>query len=294
MSTRQKLQNQAYTPKQWEEVACPVCGFLPFKIWEKFGDKLQYTYVLCKKCKLVYLNPRPLYDDDFVYDAYEFYAEADQRYNITENYYQNQTDFEKRDCDNTSAYDLKRTHVLDVGCATGKFIYRAKAVYKKVSGLEVSKRMAHMVSTALDVEVFTDKFENFNTNEKFSCINMSHVIEHYPFPQKWLRKAKELLEEDGIVVISVPNMFSLDRLIKRIVKKAGLFKNTWEAWRTPDHLFEPTIPAMKFLFASENLTIVDYYSYSRKSAHKKSFFAKLFHKKWRLGSNLKFVVELLR
>ena len=291
MSTRQKLQNKAYIPEKWETVKCPVCNSNDFKEWEKFGDKMQYTYVLCKKCRLVYLNPRPLYDETFVFDAYEFYADDDDRYNIDDNFYNIKTTFEKHEVQEVCKYDTHRSHLLDVGSAAGKFLFRAKPFYNKVTGLEVSSRMAELVKVKLNINVLTDKFEDINTEEKFSCVNMSHVIEHYPYPHVWLQKAKSLLEEDGILVISVPNMFSLDRLVKHVTKKLGLFKNAWESWRTPDHLFEPTAPAMKFLFKSEGFQTIDYYSYSRKKMNINSLLGRIYHRFFRFGSNLKFILK---
>ena len=291
MSTRQKLQNKAYIPEKWEIVNCPVCNNSVFKEWEKFGDKMQYTYVLCKKCKLVYLNPRPLYNDTFVFDAYEFYADEDDRYNFTDDFYKTETNFEKQEVSEVCKYDTLRTHLLDVGSAAGKFLYRAKPFYKKVTGLEVSTRMAELVNEKLGINVLTEKFEEVAFEGKFSCINISHVIEHFPFPRLWLQKAKILLENEGILVVSVPNMFSLDRLVKHVTKKLGLFKNAWESWRTPDHLFEPTVSAMKFLFKSEGFIIIDYYSYSRKKMNIDSWAGRIYHRFFRFGSNLKFIVR---
>ena len=120
---------------------------------------------------------------------------------------------------------------------------------------------------------------------------MSHVLEHYPFPHQWLQKAKELLAPGGIVVICVPNMFSLDRLIKNLIKRCGLFINKWEAWRTPDHLFEPTLKAMKILFNDENFKIVEAYSYSRKRNPSASPFWSWYYRKMFLGTNLRFIIS---
>jgi len=291
MSTRQKLLDKAYIPDKWEDVSCPVCNSNQRIRWERFGDKLQYTYVLCKKCHLVYLNPRPVYDDNFVMDAYEFYAENDKRYLITDDYYNKNTDFEAWEAELITYYDKARTHLLEIGTATGKFIFRAKPLFKKITGIDVSKRMAKMVKENLDIDVITEKFENYTTQEKYSCINMSHVLEHYPMPHIWLRKAKEIMEKDGILVISVPNMFSLDRLVKNLIKRLGLFINKWESWRTPDHLFEPTVKSMKYLINTEGFVIVDYFSYSRNKREIDKGFGKIYHRKFRLGSNLKFIVK---
>ncbi len=44
--------------------------------YERFGNRWQYTYILCRSCNLVYQSTRPKYDSEFIRDAYEFYAAA--------------------------------------------------------------------------------------------------------------------------------------------------------------------------------------------------------------------------
>ncbi|MDD3877933.1 MAG: class I SAM-dependent methyltransferase [Bacteroidales bacterium] len=291
MSTRQKLEKTAYIPKAWEEVSCPFCHDNDFRLLERFGDKMQYSYVLCKKCRLVYLNPRPFYDDEFVFDAYEFYAENDSRYVIREDFYENESRFEKTEVAEVLKYDVKRSAILDVGCAVGKFLYNAKTHYGACIGLDVSSLMAELIKKNLGIDVVVGKFETWETADKFSAINMSHVLEHFPHPELWLKKAASLLEDDGILIISVPNMFSADRKIKRFIKRLGLMKNLWESWRTPDHLFEPTIPAMKVFLKKNGFEIIDYYTYSRTKLNVNTFFGNIYHRKLRLGSNMKFFLK---
>ena len=69
--------------------------------------------------------------------------------------------------------------------------------------------MAAFVEKKLGVKIFVGQFVDFSFPEKFSLIHMSHVLEHVPDPNHWLQKAKEMLETDGILVINVPNKFSL-------------------------------------------------------------------------------------
>lgn len=147
--------------------------------------------------------------------------------------------------DEIKQYDRTCSSLLDVGCCMGTFLYTAQKYYEKVYGLEVSLRMASFVERNIGIKVFLDRFENLNTNEKFSCINMSHVIEHIPNPHIWLKKAKGLLCEGGILVISVPNMFLFTRKLKLFLKYIRLRKDNWKPWQTPDHLYEPTMPSMR-------------------------------------------------
>ncbi len=292
MATLAKKENRVYEPKVWETPDCPVCGSAAHTPYERFGDRWQYQYVLCRDCQLVYLRPRPRYDADFIYEAYEFYEENDSVYSRDEAG-KPQSDFQRYPDDEVLQmleFDRNPTALLDVGCANGTFLAAAKPHYPKVFGLEVSQRMAQGVENQLGVQVFTQKFEDLDTAERFSCILMSHVIEHIPDPHLWLRKTKTVLAPGGIIVICVPNMFSLSRRVKLFFKRIGLRRGRWEAWRTPDHLYEPTVPSFRKLFEMNGYTVLHVETYSRAQPVPRSFFGKIFHKEWKQGSNLRFIV----
>jgi 2-polyprenyl-3-methyl-5-hydroxy-6-metoxy-1,4-benzoquinol methylase len=293
MATIQKLENKPYIPSNWESVNCPLCNSKKFKRYERFGDKWQYTYVLCEECKLVYQNPRPIYDDSFVHSAYDHYIfEIESRIRRDRiKFYETEKVRFQSDIKTILEFDKKRTAFLDVGCDVGILLYSAKPFFKTVNGLEVSAASANIVKEMLNVDVFTDKFENVQPPIKYSCISMSHVIEHIPNPNEWLAKAKTILDDDGILVVSVPNMFSLARKVKLFFKNIGLHKGKWESWRTPDHLYEPTLESFQKFFKNNKFEILDSYSYSKKS---KYLFAKLIHRKLYWGSNLRFVVKPIK
>ena len=292
MATLQKLENRVYEPHAWETVSCPICGSTSTKLWEKYGDRWQYTHNLCTDCKLVYCSPRPKYDKKFLHEAYEYYMDDSSAYNVD---YQSKADYHypnlKAEIEEIRKFDKTGKTFLDVGCETGTILWMAKKYYAKIAGLEVSKKMAKFAEKNLECKIYTELFEKLKTAEKFSCIHMSHVLEHYPNPHVWLQKAKNLLTKDGILVIKVPNMFSPDRKFKVLLKKMGLRKGKWETWRTPDHLFEPTIPAMRRLFDMNGFKILSAYTYSRKNLVADTPWQKFLYHYLKIGNNLKFIVS---
>jgi 2-polyprenyl-3-methyl-5-hydroxy-6-metoxy-1,4-benzoquinol methylase len=261
-------------------------------VYERFGDQQQYTYVMCQSCQLIYQSPRPKYDDSFVYDAYEFYADDDVKFDASGESFMGQTkeDYE-REVAELLKYDTIRSAVLDVGCATGDFLSVAQNHYQSIHGLDVSSRMAAVVKRRLGTDISLCSFDQLQTDQQYSCIRISHVIEHIPNPHDWLRKAKTMTMEGGIVVINVPNMFSADRRFKLALKKAGLRKGNWQPWRTPDHLYQPTVAAMMKLFEMNDYDVLDYYTYSRKDITATSPWSKLYQRKWKIGSNLRFYLR---
>ena len=124
-------------------------------------------------------------------------------------------------------------------------------------------------------------------------MHMSHVIEHIPNPKQWLVKTKEILQDNGVLVMSVPNMNSLERRFKLFLKRMGIRKGMWkDNTRTPDHLFEPTIPSTLRFFADNGFNVLEYYTYSRKDMDASTLFGKIYNRKLKLGSNLRFFVTV--
>jgi 2-polyprenyl-3-methyl-5-hydroxy-6-metoxy-1,4-benzoquinol methylase len=125
---------------------------------------------------------------------------------------------------------------------------------------------------------------------------MSHVIEHVPNPVEWLQKTATMLEDGGVLVINVPNKYSLAFRLQHLFYKIGLkpqFSSTWnDPTRVPDHLFEPNVKSMLRLLKANHFDVLDYFSYSRKdpvSTH--SIFSKFYNRFLHKGSNLSFIVR---
>lgn len=280
-----------YEPSSWEEVACPYCGSEDRRLYERFGWRLRFTYVTCRGCGLVYQSPRPRYEGDLVrtyddYFSFDHYAQASdaQRQAWVASLQPVVTEIAR--------FDRVRTALLDVGSNVGSFLRAAKPHFGGVKGVEISARMRALVERELGVQVFAD-FEALPATERFSCIHMSHVIEHVPNPAAWLAKARELLVEGGLLVIAVPNILSLDRRLKLLAKRAGLRRGEWsEPARTPDHLFEPTIPATLAFLDRHGFDVLSHYTYSRSDETSMKPFNRLYRRRLLLGSNSRFYARV--
>lgn len=279
-----------YEVSSWETTDCPVCHATESALYERFGHKLKFTYVRCKKCMTVYQNPRPVYDSRFVEEAYEDYADGRWSYQDDDYYEKNALQFDQ-EIDEILQYDRKRTAVLDIGPGVGLFLFSAKKKYPVCMAVEISKNLARIVEEKLGVSVSTNTFESFDAGRRFSCINMSHVIEHVPNPNEWLQKALSLLEKDGVLVIDVPNWFSWAQRFKWFMKKIGLRRGEWPMEKIPEHIYEPGFYGMNQLFKQNGLKILDYYTYSRKDLISTKFPLRIFHRGLKAGSNLRFYLR---
>lgn len=91
--------------------------------------------------------------------------------------------------------------VLDIGC------------HKKEALKFLPKTIDY---TGLDI-LFGDEFDGgFNLLYKFNRILCLEVLEHLKFPRKTLVSMIELLKDDGVIVISLPNESSLFHRIRSL------------------------------------------------------------------------------
>jgi len=289
---------ERYSPGEWEKVPCPFCGSTEFSIYERFGSELQFTYVLCRNCTLVYQSPRPKYDQHFIDSAYASYYQFSDNLALDHNtsVQHSSVNMFQEEVENLLKYDQKRSNVLDIGSAMGTFLIAAKPYYQLAIGLDVSEQMAKFAEKSTGATIYLQQFNHFNFPEKISLIHMSHVIEHVPNPVEWLQHAASILEEDGVLVINVPNKYSLAFRLQHLFYKMGLkpqFSSSWsDPSRVPDHLFEPNVKSMLMLLEANGYDLLEYFSYSRKDpVSNHNLFSKFYNRFLHKGSNLSFIVR---
>jgi 2-polyprenyl-3-methyl-5-hydroxy-6-metoxy-1,4-benzoquinol methylase len=282
-------QKPEYIPHAWEEPPCPVCGDEDHSVVERYGNRKQYTNVLCAGCGLLYGRPRPTHDEHFLKAAYSDYHLLRDDHKYADRHIENF----RGEVGELLTFDSKRSAMLDVGCAMGDFLYAAKDAYTTLCGVEVSSKMAEYTRKNLGVTVFEERYEDLSTvtSQRFSCIHLSHVIEHIPNPNEWIGAAAKLLEDDGLLIVCVPHGNSLTRIFKRWLSRIGVRKGKWGPEKTPDHLFLPTIKSMRVLFERNGFNIENLYTYSRKDMLSESFASRLLNRHLHVGTNLRFYLR---
>ena len=124
--------------------------------------------------------------------------------------------------------------VLDVGCSVGTLgaSIKKKNSDVKVTGIDADEKMAEMAKERLDKVVVGDVeilsvSEHFREKE-FDCIIFADVLEHLRKPWEVLKDYTQILNDDGVVVLSIPNVchystiFSLIFLGRWPYRKRGI------------------------------------------------------------------------
>lgn len=95
---------------------------------------------------------------------------------------------------------------LDIGCARGRFGASVKnKIGCRVVGVELNSYEAQKAKEHLDLVIVGD-FLTTEIEEKFDCITCLDVIEHVTDPEAFLQKIKTLLNDDGYILLSIPNI----------------------------------------------------------------------------------------
>jgi spore maturation protein CgeB/Tfp pilus assembly protein PilF/ubiquinone/menaquinone biosynthesis C-methylase UbiE len=146
--------------------------------------------------------------------------------------------------------------VLDVGCAageTGRLL--REAGYERIVGIE---RDAESAARARDIydEVFVGDVEHMELPFEpgaFDCIIFADVLEHLVEPEELLRRFRDYLSADGVVVASIPNVRNL-WVIHNLVE--GYWRYTDEGILDRTHLRFFTYTEIERMFDAAGYEIV--------------------------------------
>lgn len=108
----------------------------------------------------------------------------------------------------------KGTSVLDLACGDGMLTKMFSDHFERIVGVDASH--SHLTEAKKNVpkaEFFECLIEEFNTEEKFDSVFLLDILEHVQDPGLVLKKAATFLEEDGVIIVHVPNSDALNRKI---------------------------------------------------------------------------------
>jgi SAM-dependent methyltransferase len=228
-----------------ESANCEICQVDEASDFRLVGE---WRLVRCRRCDLVYLNPRP--------DAQELGNLYSERY------------FEARELQHEHAREAVEREIsgripsvlrllekidlpctwLDIGSASGYLLAAAQRCGCNVQGVEISEWASAFARDSLGLPVFTGTLQEYaSAGEKpgFNLISMMSYLEHSQSPLADLDIAAQLLMPGGIVVIRVPNLGSFDRF---------WHGKHWWGWHLPYHLYHFTPGTLSKILIKAGLT----------------------------------------
>jgi len=178
------------TFKKLETISyCPVCE------GKDFRTVFPPDVCLCGDCYTYFRNPRPTLTEVIKsYNSNKTYSKWVKEKSERERMWLRRLKLVQK---------YKRTGILmDIGTGDGHFLDVANRFGYTTFGTEVSKAalsINHRVfnGSLCDIDCLPDNY--------FDIITMWHVLEHMQYPYMMLKKALNLLKDNGVLYIAVPN-----------------------------------------------------------------------------------------
>ncbi len=196
---------------------CPVCGSTSYSVYLKgdgarlaagaFGSSLTElatgTILRCGECGIGFSQHRPA-DEELG----QLYREMDIAMYQAEGEGRRRT--ARRHLEIVSAHS-DGGRLLDVGCASGVFLDRARSAGWDVTGVKPSPPLYQLARDLLDgrgkVLPLTLQEAELGSR-RFDAITLWDVLEHVADPVSFLAQCRSLLKPDGFIFANVPDLES--------------------------------------------------------------------------------------
>lgn len=171
----------------------------------------RYDVVSCEECGFVFADNIPTQKE-----FNDYYAEMSRwENNVNEENNKNYLKHFNSMIDFIFPYlRLENNNILDIGCSTGEFLNEfKKRGYRSLLGIDPSFNCTNFVEKRYDIKTIQSDIFHFGSINKFDLITMSAVLEHIVDLWSALIRIHNLLEDDGILFIEVPNCTAFETWI---------------------------------------------------------------------------------
>jgi SAM-dependent methyltransferase len=194
---------------------CPMCSSIEISLLEHVRDTL--TLFKCEDCQIIFRNG---YQGGSSYGYEESTFENWKKEALTR--------FFSSDYSIPNIVSLKESYrealmplggpetsgrVLDLGCGGGLFLKLLHYLEYDAQGLEPSALFRTFGIDCLGLRILDGDIYNYQNGLKFDTVILNSVLEHLEDPIKALSEIrKRILAENGRLIVTVPNIHSLEYL----------------------------------------------------------------------------------
>lgn len=211
-----------------QQVHCNLCAA---DDCVQIAQKFDLAVVRCRRCSLVYTNPRPPLD--FIWSRYSpeyFEQEYLPAWGVHAGQVDSEALYQRHLPTLESVRPYRQTNwLLDVGAGAGLFLHAAQQDGWQVQGVEIASAGVEFARSRLGLDVIQAQMTEVGLPAgRYDVVTMQETIEHLLDPLAVLREIQRVLRPGGLVSITTPNF---DSLARRLI---GL---QWSNLSPGEHLF---------------------------------------------------------
>lgn len=126
----------------------------------------------------------------------------------------------------------KNSQILEIGPSYGNLLMLLEKKYN-TTGFEISQHALNNAKKKLKkTKLILGDFEKTKKiNGQFDAIVAIDVFEHFKIPKKVIKKCYELLNEEGVLIIKIPNKKSVTLKLLKLLNR----ENEWKCYDDPTH-----------------------------------------------------------
>jgi 2-polyprenyl-3-methyl-5-hydroxy-6-metoxy-1,4-benzoquinol methylase len=235
---------------------CINCNFEEFinvygedkKVQLKNGEELVFFQKLqcCYKCGLIRQEDNESYSNTNLQKYYSQTFRTPIQLNAINNDEKRILNAQKR-LSFIQELKLSQTkHLLEIGLGDGVFLSKAHQKFK-CSGIDPSLGYDYVKDylRKLDIVIYDLSLEEFKSNKKFDIICCFLVLEHIKEPHQFLQKIKGLLNDDGVIIIEVPDLETYNSSYS-------------DSLLTHEHVYHYNIDTLNYLMFNNGLELIAY------------------------------------
>lgn len=166
-----------------------------------------FNTVICKKCGTIRANP--YFDEEALRNFYsnEFDRIYRSVYKDEQDYYRQRAAHGRRIIRylRLNGIDTKNRVVYEIGCAGGGLLEVFRNAGCTVKGADYNVGMIQQ-GQQRGLNLVVGGVECFRDDPPADIVILNHVLEHITDPVGFLRQARDLLKEDGVMYVEVPTI----------------------------------------------------------------------------------------
>ncbi len=235
-------------PSESEKPPCNYCGG---QNHSRLFESSYPNIVRCSSCGLIFNSVMPSEEELADFYTEEYYKSKNSLERGYSNYLEDRGNIVK-----TARKRLKDIEkfkaggsLLDIGCAFGFFLEVARERGWTGTGIEISQFAAEHAVRELHLNVINHNIESWECQTRsYDIITMWDLLEHLRDPQGTLSKLASALKENGMLVLSTPDVDSLP---------AKIMKEKWLGWTLQnEHLYYFSYTTLERMLRSAGLVVV--------------------------------------
>ncbi len=201
------------------KAVCPCCGEVQVEIVYTKGDLTRaITNVVCTKCALVFMWPRPTQQQ---FERYQGVSGKGSGHHsagtedIEKKIFFRDKKIKSTVADFLAPYMKSGMRVVDIGCGFGTLLSLLKDRFSiEAEGVELNERDVRVAREQFGLHIFHGSLEQFvatHMNSQYDVVLLHHAFEHFLDPRAVLSQIMRLLKPHGTLYIAVPNVMNIKK-----------------------------------------------------------------------------------